>query len=172
MYKIVITTDGGDDYQTLGEAKLYKDGEEIFSFKTLELPWKENQRRISCIPYGNYKAIKHTSPKFGECLWIKDVEGRSEILMHKGNYKKDTLGCILCGEDFVDIDGDGHKDVTNSKKTMSKILSLIDSDSVMLTKELEDEFPEIDFDDWVSNLEKIDVQCSIEDPENCDSCGS
>jgi hypothetical protein len=42
----------------------------------------------------------------------------------------------------------------------------------MLTKELEDEFPEIDFDDWVSNLEKIDVQCSIEDPENCDSCGS
>lgn len=96
-----------------------------FQFVTLELPNLGNQRRISCIPEGVYKYIKHESPTFGSTLWVQDVPERSEILVHHGNFTKDTLGCILCGRSFYDIDGDSTTDVTNSRKTLERLLELV-----------------------------------------------
>ena len=124
--KICIERHETDDKQTTGKMYVYKpNGELIFHSLTMELPWKQNMRRVSCIPAGRYPALLHTSPKFGPSIWIKEVDGRSEILIHKGNYHRDTLGCILPGKDFIDIDGDGHKDVTSSSKTMKVLLSAI-----------------------------------------------
>lgn len=116
-----------EERQTLGELYVLNpiSREIIFQCKTLELPWKDNQRRISCIPEGNYQAIKHRSPKFGDTFWIQNVPNRSEILIHAGNYYRDTLGCILPGEEFKDVNKDGIRDVTNSKKTMQKLLELL-----------------------------------------------
>lgn len=75
--------------------------EHEFLAYTLELPWKQNERRVSCIPWGRYKALHHFSPKFGETLLIDGVANRSNILFHAGNTVADSLGCILLGQAVV-----------------------------------------------------------------------
>lgn len=115
-----------NNYQTKGILQVIKKDFVVFECKTLELPWEYNKKNISRIPSGVYKFVKHNSPKFGDVLWIQDVPDRSEILIHYGNYKKDTEGCILVGESFFDIDGDGHLDTTNSISTLKKLYNVVD----------------------------------------------
>lgn len=67
---------------------------------TIELPWRDNAVGRSCIPSGTYDAIRHSSPKFGQTVWIKDVDDRSEILVHTANSHSDLDGCIGPGERF------------------------------------------------------------------------
>lgn len=133
--RIVITRFKQDNYQTKGILQVFKDDEVIFECKTLELPWKDNALNISRIPSGSYKFIKHSSPKFRNSFWIQNVPDRSEILIHYGNYKRDTEGCILVGESFFDIDGDGHRDVTNSKKTINNLYNIIGDISTIIIKD-------------------------------------
>jgi len=64
---------------------------------TLELPWLENEKQISCIPEGAYPLTSIESPKYGSTWLLENVPNRSEILIHAGNYPKDTHGCILAG---------------------------------------------------------------------------
>lgn len=120
--------------QTIGKLYLIRnDGTVINHWHTLELPWKDNQRNISCISEGVYKARKHNSPKFGESLWLQNVPGRSEILIHKGNFYDDILGCILIGTDLADINKDGIIDVKNSKQAIDLlILHLKNVDGIMI----------------------------------------
>jgi hypothetical protein len=62
---------------------------------TIELPWLQNQRRISCIPEGEYVLQKRFSPKFKWHLHLQNVPGRDFILIHPANdAKKELLGCI------------------------------------------------------------------------------
>jgi len=73
---------------------------------TLELPWRNNENNISCIPPGTYSAIFIKSSTYGPCYWIQDVPSRSEILIHTGNlagdvsegWKTHSAGCVLIGE--------------------------------------------------------------------------
>jgi len=93
----------------------------------LELPWEQNRNRKSCIPpepgeNGVYRFERHESPQFGRCIWIKDVPGRSEILIHAGNYVSDTAGCILVGDTPTDLNGDGLTDVTRSQETLDELI--------------------------------------------------
>lgn len=67
---------------------------------TLERPWKDNERHLSCIPAGRYTCERVRSPKFGDTFEVVDVPGRSHILFHKGNTIDHTQGCILVGESF------------------------------------------------------------------------
>lgn len=67
---------------------------------TLEEPWRENQRMISCIPKGQYNVQTWNSPRHPSSWVVLDVPGRSAILIHTGNTLKDTAGCILVGEKF------------------------------------------------------------------------
>lgn len=122
--KITITRFKQDDYQTLGDLTI--DGDE-FTCKTLELPWLDNQRNISCIPAGTYQVEKRNSDKFDDHFHLLSVPDRDLILIHHGNYKKDTEGCILVGKEHIDIDGDGHEDVTSSKDTMKELNSILPS---------------------------------------------
>ena len=77
-----------------------------FTCMTLELPWRENQRSISCIPAGEYETKIRVSPKYGEIYWVTKVPNRSWILIHSGNWAGDTEkgfnthvnGCILLGK--------------------------------------------------------------------------
>lgn len=64
---------------------------------TLELPWQDNKRQISCIPPGTYQVSTHVSPKVGKCWQIADVPDREDILIHTGNNVSDIEGCILLG---------------------------------------------------------------------------
>jgi len=62
---------------------------------TIELPWLGNQKRISCIPEGEYILRKRFSPKFKWHLHLMNVPGRDLILIHPANdAKKELLGCI------------------------------------------------------------------------------
>jgi hypothetical protein len=62
---------------------------------TIELPWLENQRRISCIPEGSYILQQRYSPKFKWHLHLMNVPGRDLILIHPANdANKELLGCI------------------------------------------------------------------------------
>ena len=62
---------------------------------TIELPWLGNQRRISCIPEGEYLLQKRFSPKFKWHFLLMDVPGRDLILIHPANDAKlELLGCI------------------------------------------------------------------------------
>lgn len=67
---------------------------------TLEPPWEDNAPFISCIPEGEYFVATFNSTHFGHCFQIMDVPGRTFILFHKGNMKKDTKGCVMVGEQF------------------------------------------------------------------------
>ena len=72
---------------------------------TMELPWRDNKRSLSCIPIGSYRCTRHRSPHFGETFWVRDVPGRSSVLIHAGNFAGDSTlgwkthseGCILVG---------------------------------------------------------------------------
>ena len=62
---------------------------------TLERPWMENRRNVSCIPEGCYVLAARTSKKFGQHLLVEDVPARGLILMHPANDAQYELrGCI------------------------------------------------------------------------------
>lgn len=93
---LLLIRDTFTDKSTVG--KLYLNGE--FYGHTLELGWKDNKKRVSCIPKGVYEVKKrHTeeSKYKYEHLHILDVENRELILLHIGNYPKNSKGCILIG---------------------------------------------------------------------------
>ena len=110
--------------QTLGHLNGYDGLKHIFSCKTLELPWMDNKKNISCIPGNGMKYLVeiYDSPSKGKCYKFEYVIDRSYIEIHKGNYKRDILGCILPGEYFKDLDGDGLLDVAYSGKTLDNMM--------------------------------------------------
>lgn len=56
----------------------------------------------TAIPIGMYRVILDYSPKFKKILpLLLDVKGYSGIRIHSGNTEKDTLGCILVGQNKV-----------------------------------------------------------------------
>ena len=130
--KAILTRLKSESEQTLGLLQLFEQEDKLLECKTLELPWRENQRNISCIPNGRYIVKKHYSPRFGQCFWLQDVPNRSEILIHQGNYNRDTNGCILVGANFMDIDRDGNKDVTSSVITMNMLLAVANNEFELL----------------------------------------
>ena len=102
---LLILRDTFTDNSTIGE--LFLNGERMCD--TLELPYRDNQRSVSCIPTGEYK-VRLRYPRESATrdylhLLVQDVKDRSYILFHRGNTAKDTRGCILVGlgsqQDFV-----------------------------------------------------------------------
>ena len=102
---LLIIRDTFSKISTLGE--LFLNGERMAD--TLELPFKDNQRSISCIPEGEYKVrlrlARESASRDYLHLLVQDVPNRDWILFHRGNSAKDTSGCILVGlgtqQDFV-----------------------------------------------------------------------
>lgn len=88
--------------RTLGS--IYRSGELIC--KTLELPWKDNRRAISCIPEDVY-LVRKQPPKPDRpypYFRLPLVEGRSGILIHRGTNPLHSKGCILVGGRFKDTE--------------------------------------------------------------------
>ena len=102
---LLIIRDTFTEVSTIGN--LYLDGEWLCD--TLENPYLDNQRSISCIPEGQYKVRLRTARESATRdylhLLVEDVPNRDYILFHRGNWAKDTSGCILVGigteQDFV-----------------------------------------------------------------------
>ena len=67
----------------------------ILLCRSIELRWANNERNVSCVPEGVYPVAIIQHPKFGECLQINEVKGRSGILVHVANdAQKELRGCI------------------------------------------------------------------------------
>lgn len=113
------------DKQVLGNLFVFDSTKVIFQCKTLELPWNNNERQISCIPQGVYTVEKYSSMKYPIAFHIKNVPNRDAILQHNGNYTHQILGCQLVGDSHTDIDQDGLVDVTNSRNTLKKYFEIM-----------------------------------------------
>ena len=120
--KLLISRYPSSEHQTIGNGFILDNDFIKYEFKTLELAWNNNKVRESCIPIGDYKVKKRKSKKFGNHFHIQNVKDRSYILIHKGNYYTDILGCVLVGDDLSYINGDNEIDVVNSSKTMKELL--------------------------------------------------
>jgi hypothetical protein len=63
--------------------------------ETIELPWRDNKRMVSCIPEGQYRMIRRIHAKHGDQLAIVNVPQREAILIHPANFALSELqGCI------------------------------------------------------------------------------
>lgn len=84
-----------------------------WSCNTGELPWKDNEHLVSCIPEGSYVCKWIVSPKHGPCYEVTGVLGRSNIEIHSANFcgdancgmKHQLLGCIALGYEIGSLDG-------------------------------------------------------------------
>ena len=97
---LLIIRETFTDKSTIG--KLFVNGE-YFCY-TLELPYRDNQRRISCIPSGEYKVrlrlARESATRNYLHLLVQDVPNRTYILFHRGNRPSHTKGCILVGQTY------------------------------------------------------------------------
>ena len=110
------------DKQILGIMTLYDDLDfPYYEVRTLELPDKDNQKEISCIPCGKYEVVKRFSEKYTDHFHILNVPNRDYILIHNANFVRQLKGCIAVGFSHSDIDGDGLRDVTESQKTLKAL---------------------------------------------------
>lgn len=100
---------------------------------TLELPWRDNKQRISCIPCGEYDVAIRQSPKFGKIYEVRFVPGRSYILTHSGNLAGDVAkgflshvdGCILLGSRWGVINK--QLAILNSRPTVRKFMTELEN---------------------------------------------
>ena len=111
--------------ETLG--LLFIDGE--FICYTLELPWKDNSRNISCIPEDTYSVLPHKDK-----YRVQNVGGRSGINIEVGNSFDDILGCIIVGTGILEFVSDKHNIFLHSSKlAFSRIKSIIGDNEFRLS---------------------------------------
>lgn len=99
-------------------------GDEQFYF--LERPWLNNQRNISCIPAGNYKARfleKSGSGRYKKVYLLIDVPGRGGILIHCGNTVKHSKGCLIIGKRKGRLAG--RRAVLNSRTALQEFREIV-----------------------------------------------
>lgn len=102
-----------NDKYTIG--KLYLN--DTYLCDTLEPPKYVNH---PCIEKGTYRIGYQYSNKFGRNMpFLLNVNGRVGIMIHSGNYPKDTQGCILLGRNLA------KGSVSNSKQTFQNVNSII-----------------------------------------------
>lgn len=77
----------------------------------------------TCIPLGEYPLGTRFSPRFSprlghDMIWVQNVPGYQFILIHTGNTKNDTEGCLILGDKIGVVNG--LDAVINSKVTYQK----------------------------------------------------
>jgi len=90
---------------------------------TLENPWIDNKTDVSCIPVGTYICKRVNSPKYGNTFEITNVPNRTHVLLHSGNWARDTKGCILLAEQFEVLNGEPA--VAQSKKGYTEFMNKV-----------------------------------------------
>ena len=117
--------------QTRGNFIVYEGADILFMCKALELPDKKNAKNISCILEGEYWVEKTVRANGDPAFVIKDVPGRTDILIHIANFasgkKIDLQGCIAPGLRFEDMNHDGNLDIKDSTIAMKMLLNLLPS---------------------------------------------
>jgi Family of unknown function (DUF5675) len=112
-------------------------GEELICH-SIELPWKDNQHQISCIPEGRYLLQPRFSARFGQHLEVTHVPNRSLILIHPANDAATELrGCIAPVNALT-----GYGEGLRSRQALQKLLCLVEpickKESIYLTVKAND----------------------------------
>ena len=124
--KIIITRNFQNQHKTLSHCQVRIDGKLRYTFKGIELPWRNNERGVSCIPSGTYHAVATRRASNGDyAILLEVVPGRSQIMIHSANFVRELRGCLAPGTAFRDIDSDGILDVVNSRQVMNAIQQLL-----------------------------------------------
>ncbi|MBE3607049.1 hypothetical protein CCAL13119_08945, partial [Campylobacter sp. RM13119] len=111
------------DDGTIGEFKLMQDSQILLSGYTLEAagPDTTTPNQDKRIPAGAYTATWFFSPDFQRelpLLFNESVSKKRRILIHGGNYPKDTLGCVLIGTEY------NEKGILKSRDKLKELLNL------------------------------------------------
>jgi hypothetical protein len=133
MKTLTITRTDENDKNTLGFLTL-KDSRNkiIYNCVTLELPYKDNKKQISCIPKGTYRSSVGVSNTKGQVVYVKGVTNRTGILIHIGNYSKDTLGCILVGKKITYSETLKEHYIEMSGITISELINVINKEELFV----------------------------------------
>jgi hypothetical protein len=88
---------------------------------SIELPWLNNQHKVSCIPEGRYELTKRYSQRFGQHLLVNNVINRDYILIHAYNVAlKESKGCIAPVSLLI-AEGKGN----NSRAALKRLLGIV-----------------------------------------------
>lgn len=125
MRNLVLETLSYEDY-TIGRLQL-PNGK---YFMTLELPWKNNESYVSCIPAGVYRGFTRYSPKNkARVIELRDVPDRTHIQIHIANYVSSLEGCIAVGKGLgYDLNGDNKPDLTHSGNAFLELMRSVSND--------------------------------------------
>lgn len=116
--RVILPRHYQTQFATYGQLFVQNGVNIIFNSVCLELPWKDNERAMSCVQAGEYDLVLEWSPKFQMDLWeLKDVPGRTECKIHTANFVRQLNGCIAPGQRFGHIDADGVFDILYSDST-------------------------------------------------------
>ncbi len=109
MDRIILERFETSDQGTFGKIRI---GDKTFF--TGELPWRDNQPNISCIPAGTYYCQWTMSHRFKRFMYqVDDVNERTGIRIHAANFmgdatlgfRKHLSGCIALGERMAEMGG-------------------------------------------------------------------
>lgn len=128
MKEVVIIRAWADKRVTLG--MLTVKGEEHDPIFTLENPLRETDVD-SRIPNGIYICVPYDGATHKKVYLVKNVPGRTAILLHTGNFESETKGCILLGDELGMFSGEPA--VMDSKKAFERFRSLVGEEKFTLT---------------------------------------
>ena len=104
---------------------------------SLERPWLNNEKNISCVPAGVYDLQRYDSARFKDCfsltcfnlgVGLTENFQRTYILIHAANRVSDLHGCIAPG---LGISGYLDEWVTvDSRKALDKLRTLIHNENI------------------------------------------
>jgi len=135
LYRNITDNQGTEGYMVV------EDG----YWNSLELPDRDNQSNISCIPEGEYNVVRRYSPHFKKELYhLEDVLNRSFILIHSANfagdikkgYQSHLQGCIALGKATGAIPnkfGKRQKAILSSKKAIREFEEYMERKPFKLT---------------------------------------
>jgi len=109
---------------------------------SLELPWRENRTKISCIPEGLYAARLEWSEHFQRNVYhLQDVPDRQAVEIHPANFagdvmlgwSADLLGCIALGTgtgQLVNRSGISQRALIASRTAMTEFESALNGEEL------------------------------------------
>lgn len=108
----------------------YHDNELIC--RTMEKPWLQNKKGLSCVPAGLYDLIYRVSPSAGKTFYfsseklnvtLDDESGRTYIQLDVANVQSELDGCVAVGSDFDFMRGE--QAVIDSEKTKTFLMGIL-----------------------------------------------
>lgn len=103
---------------------------------TVEQPWNNNIKDMSCFPEGHYQLLAHDSPKHPNSVAFHNpalnvyaepnmlpsgVVGRTDCLIHPANFAQELEGCVAVGQDYLYNTKHIPIGVSNSKETITRL---------------------------------------------------